>query len=91
MRALTIQKRLTPRQIFILQMIVEGKTQKQIALELGISRTSVKVQMSKARSKTGAESIYQLVAMAILLGWCRVDVILPGARQLVKSETEANL
>lgn len=68
--------RLSPRELKIVGMVVKGLTQKQIALELKCSRGTVKEHLQRARRKIGANSIYQVVAVAVEYGWVsapRVD------------------
>src|SRR5512139_3027236 len=47
----------TQMQRRLLQMLADGKSQKQIALELGVDARSVRVRFAKLRSRMGAESL----------------------------------
>lgn len=55
--------RLTPRQSQILSMIVEGRLNKQIAAQLGVSENTVKVHRHRIMEKMGASSVANLARM----------------------------
>lgn len=55
--------RLTPRQSQILGMIVEGRLNKQIAAQLGVSENTVKVHRHRIMEKMGASSVANLARM----------------------------
>lgn len=55
--------RLTPRQSQILAMIVEGRLNKQIAAQLGVSENTVKVHRHRIMEKMGASSVANLARM----------------------------
>jgi FixJ family two-component response regulator len=57
---------LTPRERQVLDLIVRGETNKAIATQLGISRKTLDIHRAKVMSKMEAESIAQLVHMALL-------------------------
>ncbi|MXX16170.1 MAG: response regulator transcription factor [Gammaproteobacteria bacterium] len=54
---------LTPREREVLELIVEGLTNKGIADRLGISERTVEVHRSRIMSKSGAGSLSELVRM----------------------------
>ena len=65
-----IMKQLTPMQKQIITLIVEeGLTQKQIAQRLGLEHITVRYHMSEVRKRIGAASTYQVVAVAVEMGW----------------------
>ena len=68
--------RLTPAELRIMRLLVEGLTLKEIALEVGTSFRTVKRHMQNVRRKTGTISMYQVIAVAVDRGWIqapRVD------------------
>jgi DNA-binding NarL/FixJ family response regulator len=65
-------RRLTSIELEILQLLVEGMPQKQIALELGCSHKRVKRHFSQIRRKVNVWSTYQAVAVAVERGWVKV-------------------
>jgi DNA-binding CsgD family transcriptional regulator len=56
-----IQRPLTPRQEVILRNVARGKTNKDIAAELGISEQGVKVHVSRLLERYGAQNRVELV------------------------------
>lgn len=62
-------KTLSPREAEVLRGVVEGKANKVIALELGISFRTVEVYRANVMSKTGASGLSELVRMAMLAGF----------------------
>jgi len=58
-----IQRPLTPRQQVILRAVALGRTNKEIAAELGISEQGVKVHVSRLLERYGAENRVQLVGL----------------------------
>jgi FixJ family two-component response regulator len=59
--------RLTPREREVLPLVVGGLANKQAAAELGISETTLQIHRSRVMRKMEAESLAQLVRMAIKL------------------------
>jgi DNA-binding CsgD family transcriptional regulator len=59
-----IQRPLTPRQDVILRGVARGRTNKDIAAELGISEQGVKVHISRLLERYGAENRVELVSLA---------------------------
>jgi FixJ family two-component response regulator len=55
---------LTPRETEVLNLVVAGLLNKQIADELGMSELTVKTHRAHVMEKTGAESLAHLVRMA---------------------------
>jgi len=59
---------LTPREQEVLRLVVAGMLNKQIGLKLGISEITVKAHRGKMMQKMKAESLADLVKMAVRLG-----------------------
>jgi FixJ family two-component response regulator len=59
---------LTPREQEVLPWVISGLLNKQIAAEIGTSETTVKVHRSQLMRKMGAESVADLVRMAVRMG-----------------------
>ena len=59
---------LTPREREVMQHVLAGLLNKQIARELGISEKTVKVHRSRVMSKMGARRVATLVHYAVRLG-----------------------
>jgi FixJ family two-component response regulator len=64
---------LTPREREVMQRVVEGLLNKQVAAELGITEFTVKVHRGQVMHKMLADSLADLVRMAERLGIRRVD------------------
>jgi len=62
---------LTPREKQIMQMVVDGKPNKVIASELGLSQKTVEFHRAHVMSKTQAGSVAELVRLAIKVGMIR--------------------
>lgn len=67
--------------IRLLGLIVEGKTQGQIALSFGLSREAIKKRAQRMRAFFGAESTAQAVAIAISKG-----LLSMGDKEAVKTK-----
>jgi FixJ family two-component response regulator len=61
---------LTPREREVLERVVAGKLNKQIAAELGASEKTIKVHRGRVMTKMQADSIAELVRLAHLAGLC---------------------
>jgi RNA polymerase sigma factor (sigma-70 family) len=59
---------LTPRERQVLPLVVSGLLNKQIAAEIGVSETTVKVHRSQLMRKMGADSLAGLVRLAERIG-----------------------
>jgi len=59
---------LTPREQEVLRLVVAGMLNKQIGLQLGISEITVKAHRGKMMQKMKADSLADLVKMAVRLG-----------------------
>lgn len=60
-------ERLTVREDEVMNMVVDGKQNKDIATKLGISTKTVEVHRAHVMDKMGASSVAELVRMAIVL------------------------
>ena len=60
---------LSPREREVLRGVVDGKLNKIIAYELGISPRTVEVYRANVMSKTGAATLSELVRIALLAGF----------------------
>jgi FixJ family two-component response regulator len=58
---------LTPRERQVMDMVVQGKLNKQIAAELELSHKTIEVHRSHVMEKMAARSLADLVRMAVLL------------------------
>lgn len=66
----SIQERfgqLTPRERQVMASVVEGKLNKQIANDLGLSHKTIEVHRAHVMDKMAASSLAELVRMAVLL------------------------
>ncbi len=61
---------LSPRETEVLRGVVDGKANKVIAFDLGISPRTVEVYRANVMTKTGAASLPALVRMALHAGFC---------------------
>ncbi len=64
---------LSPREMEILRYIAQGRSNKEIAYQLGISRQTVKNHMSSILRKLAVEDRTQAVMYAVRRGWIRVQ------------------
>ena len=60
--------RLTPREREVLEHLVAGRSNKEVGLELGISPRTVEIHRARLMEKMAADSLAQLVRMAIDAG-----------------------
>jgi FixJ family two-component response regulator len=58
---------LSPRERQVMQGVVSGQLNKQVAADLGLSEITVKIHRAKVMQKTGAKSLADLVRMADLV------------------------
>jgi DNA-binding NarL/FixJ family response regulator len=66
---------LSPREMEILQEIAQGKSNKEIAYELGISRQTVKNHMTSILRKLAVNDRTQAAIYALRRGWIRLQDI----------------
>lgn len=66
-RVRAVLESLSPREHEVLDGVVEGKLNKVIAHELGISPRTVEVYRANVMSKTGARGLSELIRMVLLL------------------------
>jgi len=60
--------KLTPRERQVLELVVRGKLNKQIAFELGATERTIKAHRQKIMKKTGVETFAELVSIAERVG-----------------------
>lgn len=60
---------LSPREAEVLRGVVEGKSNKEVARDLGISPRTVEVYRAHVMSKTASSSLSELVRIALLAGF----------------------
>lgn len=63
----TRAQRLTPREVQVMALVVQGKLNKQIATELGLSHKTIEVHRAHVMEKMQAGSLAELVRMSIVL------------------------
>jgi FixJ family two-component response regulator len=57
---------LTPRERQVVEMVVEGNPNKQVAYVLGISQRTVETHRATAMKKIGARTLSELIHLAIV-------------------------
>ncbi len=62
---------LTPRQAQVLQLLWQGKTNREIGALLGISRRTVEVHRVYLRQRLGAKNAAHLIHLAVTMGLVR--------------------
>ncbi|QDU33820.1 Transcriptional regulatory protein FixJ [Poriferisphaera corsica] len=72
--------RLTPRERQVMELVVEGKLNKQIAGELGLSHKTIEVHRAHVMDKMQADSLAHLVRMAMMLKQKEYRVFHPPIR-----------
>jgi FixJ family two-component response regulator len=64
--ALSLIPSLTPREREVMQLVVQGKHNRDIAVTLEISPRTVEVHKAKLMAKPGVENVADLVRMSLL-------------------------
>jgi two-component system response regulator FixJ len=59
---------LTPREREVMTLVVDGKANKVIAIDLGLSERTVEIHRANVMEKMGARSVAHLVKMHLMLG-----------------------
>jgi len=59
---------LTPREHEVMEMVTEGRANKEIATVLGVSAKTVEAHRARVMGKMGASSLAELVRMALIAG-----------------------
>src|SRR5215469_17262445 len=68
-----MQEKLTPRELEVLQLIVQGKTTKEVARLLGITFKTAACHRQRLREKTGTINAAALVLFAVQSGLVHED------------------
>ncbi len=63
---------LTPREQEVLRQVVEGLSNREIAERLNLSRKTVEVHRAKVMQKTCADTLSQLIRMAMVIGILKI-------------------
>ena len=66
---------LTPMERQVLQMLVNGLTQRQISIELKKNIRNVRRCFTRVRRRLGVGTLYQVIAISVSYGW--VDIAHP--------------
>jgi DNA-binding NarL/FixJ family response regulator len=64
----------SPRKLAVVDLIVRGFTNKEIAVELGISSATVRNHIAAMSKQTGARHRVDLAVLAIVNGWVLVGL-----------------
>jgi len=59
---------LTPREQRVFELLLQGKRNKQIAYELGVTESTIKVHRGRVMAKAQVESLVELVRLASVIG-----------------------
>jgi FixJ family two-component response regulator len=62
------EESLTPREREVLALVVDGRANKVIAIDLGLSERTVEIHRANVMEKMGARSVAHLVKMHLMLG-----------------------
>jgi len=65
--------RLTVRERDVMMLVLAGRANKNIAVDLGISQRTVENHRASIMRKTGSNSLPALARLALAAGWSRVD------------------
>ena len=65
---------LTPREREVLLLVVDGKANKVIAIDLGLSERTVEIHRANVMEKMGARSVAHLVKMHLMLGLSLIHI-----------------
>jgi len=68
-----IKVRPTALQQRLLQMLVDGKSQKQIAFELSKNPRTIHVNFSRLRKRISVDNLYEAVALGVSKKWIKVN------------------
>ena len=68
-------EKLTPRELEVLQHVITGKLNKQIAADLGTSEQTIKVHRMRVTEKLGCPSVAELVRLSQRLGVTAADEV----------------
>lgn len=66
-----VKREPTQMQRRLLQMLVDGKTQKEIAYEMGIDARNIRRNLSSIRNRLEVDTMYQVIAVATKKGWVK--------------------
>ncbi len=81
---------LTPRQLEIMNLVLDGHPSKNIAVDLGISQRTVEKHRAAIMKRTGSKSLPALARLALFAAWSSVDLSLLRSGTVVSGSSHAS-
>ncbi len=69
-----VRPKVSRREMQVLQMLAEGLTASQIALQIGVKPRTVRGYVARLKVRLGAQTGQQLLARAVALGLLKLDI-----------------